>query len=442
VKTVPHREPGFQASRGRGGSHRPGGRGSKPKGDGLGLTRLADRSATPLSHSETLPPSLSLLVDSGASSAQPEADARAGGVRPPAGAAAPLARPSTSAATGGHPEGGTKLGSQYYFKWADRSNSKGYINRSILACELGSWTVKTWRKDDPGKVGYRRFECRSWRHEGECRQWKGAQDFVRVKEALESRDGWLYLVLTFDQSRWKNEWSAYRGGGKMWHNRLRSLLIRKYGKIDYVQTWERHQSGFPHVNLVIHNKAMLTACAVEDCTHRRRVGSRVRLCAGYAALRQEIKQLAVRAGFGPVIWMEPMRGREALAGYVTKLSRELVGAGVKNQVPVNAPSHFRRLRASRGLLPPPHKNDKVTGELLKVPVELLKVPVERAEIFELQVQQALADMASRLDDVEVPERARIMPAGEIDLLSDRRSPIPLLPLTLFSRRLNPGMGVS
>jgi len=439
VEIVTHRGSRFQASRGRGGSHRLGGEGSEPNGDGLGLTGLLSHPETHLSHSATLPPSLPSRVDSRLSAGPPQAEDGAKASRPLAGAAAPFARPPVPPA-GGHPVGGTysaeakpRLGSQYRNKSADLWKSGGYTRhalRYVAACEQGRWTIKTWPKANPEKVGYHQFECRSWRHAGKCRQWKGAQDFVRVKEALESREGWLYLVLTFDQSRWKNEWASYRGGGKMWNNRLRSSLTRKYGKIDYIQTWERHQSGFPHVNLVIHSKAMLGACTVEDCTHRRKVGSRVGLCAGYAALRQEIKRAAIDAGFGPVLWLEPMRTRDGLAGYMTKLSRELVGAGVKNQVPVNAPAHFRRLRASRDLLPPMHKNDKFTGELLQV-------PVERAAVFELQLQQALADMALSLDDVEVPEGPPFPSAGEIDLWRAGGSPVPLLPLTLFSGRLNP-----
>ena len=57
-----------------------------------------------------------------------------------------------------------------------------------------------------------------------------------------------------------------------------------------------------------------------------------------------------------------------MAGYLTKLARELTGAGVKSQVPVNAPRHFRRIRASAKLLPPRKKNPDITGILHKMPL--------------------------------------------------------------------------
>lgn len=76
--------------------------------------------------------------------------------------------------------------------------------------------------------------------------------------------------------------------------------------------------------------------------------------------------MAVAVGFGFRTWVEPLRpGAElTLAGYLTKLSRELTGAGFKDQVPVNAPPHFRRLRASRKLLPKPFHRKGWTGILV------------------------------------------------------------------------------
>jgi hypothetical protein len=76
-----------------------------------------------------------------------------------------------------------------------------------------------------------------------------------------------------------------------------------------------------------------------------------------------------------------MREANAMAGYLVKLARELTGAAVKDQVPVNAPSHFRRLRASQGLLPPPYKNPEITGALHLEPLEAveakLRIPVSQ-----------------------------------------------------------------
>lgn len=226
----------------------------------------------------------------------------------------------------------------------------------VAACAAKAWTLVTWKRDDPSKWVMRRFRCRSWRHEGDCRLWKGAQDFVRCREAISSRPGWVYVVLTFDPKRWPGgPFEAFSGSGKSW-NRLRSNLTRRYGKLDYLQTWEATKKGWPHVNILIHNPKILSM--------------------DWREFRQDLKRRAVQAGFGEVLWVEPVRDKEAMAGYLTKLARELVGAVRKDQVPVNAPRHFRRIRASRGLLPKVFKNADYTGVLLQKPLELVEADHE------------------------------------------------------------------
>jgi len=67
--------------------------------------------------------------------------------------------------------------------------------------------------------------------------------------------------------------------------------------------------------------------------------------------------------------IEQARSKNAVAGYVTKLATELGGLPAEvtktSQAPVNAPSHFRTLRSSKGFLPPRYKNPDVTGCLIK-----------------------------------------------------------------------------
>jgi hypothetical protein len=110
------------------------------------------------------------------------------------------------------------------------------------------------------------------------------------------------------------------------------------------------------------------------------------------AIRGEIRALAVRAGFGQVFWLEetwtPKEGEErplaGLASYLVKLSRtlgvdgapgrrggeklagELTRSALKpgDQTPISAPIGFRRIRASRGILPPRYRgNPAWTGAL-------------------------------------------------------------------------------
>lgn len=196
------------------------------------------------------------------------------------------------------------------------------------------------------------FKCRSWRHEGQCRLWRGAQDFVRVQEATRGRADWTYFVLTYNQRSWRSQTALFKAGVEHW-SILRKRLTRRYGKLAYIQTWERHQSGYPHVNVLIGN-AQLHSAAKED----------------WRVLRREtITPMVVDSGFGPRVWIEPMKDADAMAGYLTKLARELTGSSAKDQTPTNAPAHFRRLRASQGLLPRPFKDEELTGKLWQCPAD-------------------------------------------------------------------------
>lgn len=226
-------------------------------------------------------------------------------------------------------------------------------NRSVYACAEGLWHLHLWHPKNPRKTQTRvPFRCRSWRHEGPCRQWKGAQDFVRVAQAVSSHNWWSYIVLTFAQRDWPSEWHQAKEGVKCW-SRLRKRFTRAFGSVLYIQTWERHQKRGFHVNLALSSSAVARA-----------VG-RLSSPTSWEWLRRHAEE----SGFGYICWAERLRrDSTALAGYLTKLSRELTGAGVKNQVPVQAPPHFRRLRASRGLLPPVHKSD-FTGRLVQAPLE-------------------------------------------------------------------------
>jgi hypothetical protein len=244
----------------------------------------------------------------------------------------------------------------------------------VCACERKAWTIVTWARAEPGKKRAATFKCRSWRHEGSCRLWKGAQDFVRCKEAIASRNGWTYVVLTFDPKNLEGKDEAFVRGKALW-SKLRHSLTRRFGRVEYIQTWEAHKSGWPHVNVLIHN-ARINAM-------------------GWKKFRRVLKVLAVKAGFGKIIWVEPMKSGDAMAGYLVKLARELTGATVKDQVPVDAPAHFRRLRASRGLLPAPHKNPEITGELRFKRLEAVEVDLEREERNDREPNLLASEVRSR-----------------------------------------------
>jgi len=236
--------------------------------------------------------------------------------------------------------------------WVLNTRTKGResVLKSVRMCESGSHVI-ILRNRQTGQPAIIPFRCKSWRCP-RCQRFKGAQDFVRVKNGMLRRgDQWVYLVLTMIHGNYSNEWAAYNAGYFNW-KKLSKRLIRAHGPLDYVQTWEAHESGFPHANVAIHNRSIWNACRGE----------------GWKKFRQYLKPHLVATGFGYVVHVEPLRSGtgEGLAGYLTKLSRELTGSSVKNQVPLNAPPGFRRLRASRGLLEPIHRPGIHEGMLLPV----------------------------------------------------------------------------
>jgi hypothetical protein len=216
----------------------------------------------------------------------------------------------------------------------------------VSACECGAWHLEVWKKLEPHARRRVPFRCRSWRHAGSCRLWKGAQDFVRIRDGMAKLDHWSHLVLTFARPANISPTMLFRAGLSRWA-KLRKRLTRTFGDIKYIQTWEVHRSGFPHIHLAISNVSL----SEMSCNTPKQ---------NWKVL---VEPLAVACDFGQIGWLERLRSREAFAGYLTKLARELTGAGKTYQVPTNAPRHFRRLRASQGVLPPVLRDPDITGVL-------------------------------------------------------------------------------
>lgn len=216
----------------------------------------------------------------------------------------------------------------------------------VQACQNEAWHLEVWKKDGTGDRRIIPYRCRSWRCEGDCRRWRASSDFARVEEAVRKRDDWTYCVFTYDQKKWDSQTAMYRAGVHIW-SKLRKRLTWEFGKIAYVQTWEQHRSGAPHVNVLIGNSDIANWASYD-----------------WRALRREwIRPAAQACGFGKVCWVEPVTSLDMMADYLVKLACELTDADEKGQTPIAAPRHFRRLRASQGLLPPPHKNPDITGVL-------------------------------------------------------------------------------
>jgi len=208
-----------------------------------------------------------------------------------------------------------------------------------------------WKKSDPSKRCKIPFRCRSWRHEGECRLWKGAQDFVRCREAIEQHENWSHICLTFEQFDRKLDDAVFRKTLRCW-SKLRKRLTRQYGKLLYIQTWEIHRSGWPHCHIAASNQSIHA-----NYYHHPKT-----------TFNHLIRKHARASGFGGQGWCEPIRDQEAMAGYLAKLCRELTGTGKAYQIPINAPKNFRRLRASVRLLPPCLRDEDLTGILHLFPL--------------------------------------------------------------------------
>lgn len=216
----------------------------------------------------------------------------------------------------------------------------------VQACNACAWHLRVWQKDTPNDVRTLPYRCCSWRHEGECRLRKGAQDFERIREGLEKYDYWCHVVLTFARPVGVSPQDMYIAGKDQW-----AALRKRWQRADlckkYVQTWEQHKKGFPHVHLAIMSDKLFESCVADKVSDWKKL----------------LQADAVACGFGKIGSVNRLYGKAGMAGYLTKLAKELTGTGEKGQIPIDAPPHFRRLRASQGLLPPVQKNPDMTGIL-------------------------------------------------------------------------------
>lgn len=177
-------------------------------------------------------------------------------------------------------------------------------------------------------------------------------DFARIMGALETYTCWTFLVLTYPQKQWPDVRELFREGVRHW-SRLRKKIEYYYPGMKYIQTWEIHKSGWPHVQVLIQHKGLY------DSTKKHRM-----------KVKRKLDAWAQQAGFGYLRWIRCVYSKAGIADYFSKVAMELNTVGKHDQLPINAPKHFRRIRASEGLLPKRIKDDKVTGKLLEMPVDV------------------------------------------------------------------------
>ena len=237
--------------------------------------------------------------------------------------------------------------------------------------------IDLWRRDGTGDVVRVPFECGSWRCPA-CRPWVASLDYARISKALQDGRRWVYAVLTVDPTKAHNDRSSvWTEASSWWNQRLRKSLARRYGRIAYVQTWEQHKTGRPHMNVVLTGLGLLQRIdAMGERPSRRQMADR--RSRRILRWRAELRHLVMQSGYGAVLWVEPLwteagvQDNAALAGYLVKAgkglglgaARELSTPGAKDQTPLVAPPGFRRMRASRGTLEPRYRTGgEYTGAL-------------------------------------------------------------------------------
>lgn len=283
--------------------------------------------------------------------------------------------------------------------------------RYIQACHSQSWHFAHWSKTDAAEpVKWQPMRCCSWRHEGPCQRFRASLDYARIAQALEShnREHVVYLVLTLDPSAWdgagwlgwdgetperrpdaKGDYNAiaaaYDALGDRWGIFAKELR-RKFGKFHYVSTVEAHKNGWPHLNAIIvseelANFAKIAAMKLEGWEKNAK---------GRKVAKLVLGNMLERTGFGPIAFLEPADRKrddgDQLAGYIAKLAGsagtpwdgqskgllegqtvssldgQAIAEVVKHsQAPHKAPKNFRRIRSSKGFLPPIERDEDRTG---------------------------------------------------------------------------------
>lgn len=307
--------------------------------------------------------------------------------------------------------------------------TRRYVPRSVAHCGGLDYAITTWRVDGEGEPETERFRCRSWRCP-RCRRAVAFQDYARIACGIGSRALWVYLVLTMPaEARELPLWQRYVEAKRRWRGAFRKGLVRRWGKSVYVQTWEAHRDGTPHLNLCLSGEAAERMIA--GGKHGRVLNA-----------RGELRDLAVRSGFGPVLWVEPAwtpqpgseRPLDGLASYLVKCWHSLGGSGplrargklaaelaraeakAGDQTPIDAPRRFRRFSASPGLLPARIRGGKVTGA---VHADATRAwtwdDVRRWEEKRERSAIRLLELAERIDRLGLPLPAwvdRVRPHGQ------------------------------
>ncbi len=265
---------------------------------------------------------------------------------------------------------------------ARKAGLTGGVYKAVDACHGGWWHLLWGDRETPENWKPCPFFCGSWRHAGDCARHRSQLDYTRLMEALARYplESVTWGVLTLNPADVEGESLAtiYRGLEARWSH-LAKTIRRRFGKFEYHASVEAHGSGMPHINLVIVSPAIAAELRERPATGKHAEDG--------LAPRWWI-ELTTQCGFGYRVTLEHVAAAEAVASYVTKMDKgavmvpHVLGAEVvkTSQLPTMAPKRFRRIRSSKGFLPPIKKDPDISGKLVQTPLpEVMRAAQAEAE---------------------------------------------------------------
>lgn len=224
----------------------------------------------------------------------------------------------------------------------------------VKACsgnrERVRWFFHSWKGGEHSRAPY---YCNSWRCP-HCAPKQSALLYARAIEAFETKntgERMVFLVLTKQRpvhATANDAVSLYREMGPMMaraRKRIERLLsangFPKMGS-NWLATIEAHQSGWPHVNLVVQSEGLARLIDAEKTESRTsKGGSEIRI------LRGKLGEAFRAGGFDDCMGQVQSKKEKAVA-YIAKVAKE---SSKLSQLPVFAGERFRRYRSGKGFLP-------------------------------------------------------------------------------------------
>ena len=238
--------------------------------------------------------------------------------------------------------------------WAD----PWAIPPSSLVCLRGDSALELMHAETGERV-VARFRCGGWRCPY-CGPTEARILMYRLRDALAAAEGsepWWFCTFTMRPGDWGSQRAAYLGA-RGCYERLLCRLRRVLGgggrhgaraASAYLSVWERTRRGWPHVHVVLRIEGMTEAILASGAAAATYRGTELVRVSGWQ--RRVLAPAAEAAGFGPQLSCDSVDDVGGLSGYFSKLASEVAGAKAYQQ-PVTSPYRFRRVRASRGLVPP------------------------------------------------------------------------------------------